>query len=479
MAELTIRQLTSEQVALLRALLAGAGSGSAPVLVGGAVRDAWLGRAAGRDLDVAVSHGAGMIARRVADRLGGACVDLDVARGTARVLALDHQLDLADFRASTLAGDLALRDYTVNALAVPLRELLRRGRARIVDPTGGLADLRGRRLRLPHPGVLADDPLRSLRGVRLEAALGLRLEKSATRAIRAAAPALTSVSAERVRDEVVALLALGRAAAALRRADQLGLLAVILPEIEPMRATRQPAPHRFAVLEHSFRAVAGADEIVARPERLEPFGEELAAHLGEPMAGGLTRGQVLKLAALLHDVSKPETRRTIDGRVRFFQHDVVGAERARAIGERLRLPGAVTAVLAQLVRHHLRPMHLANAGAMTDRARYRFYRDLGPETRDLVLLVLVDAAAVRGQRPLAVWRRATLLRDLLRGWESQRRAATAPPLLRGGDVMAHFGLTPGPEVGRLLDRAREAQDRGLARTREEALAYLDAGGSDS
>ncbi|HEV8640367.1 MAG TPA: HD domain-containing protein [Methylomirabilota bacterium] len=479
MAELRLERLAPSHIGLLGAVAATSGRRVTPALVGGAVRDAWLGRPLSRDLDVAVPAGAVDLARRVAGRLAGAFVLLDAERGAARVLALGYQLDLTDFRASTLEGDLAARDYTVNALAVPLGELLRRGRAPIVDPTGGLADLRARRLRPASRGALADDPLRALRSVRLELALGLRLTPGAARAVVAVAPALAGVSAERIRDELIALLALPETARALRRADRLGLLPVVLPEVEPMRSTPQPAPHRFSVLEHSLRAVAAADLVVAGSERLEPFGDELAPHLREPLGGGIERAHTLKLAALLHDVSKPQTRRTIDGHVRFFEHDVLGAVRVRAIGERLRLPEAVTTVLARLVRHHLRPMHLAGAGAVTNRARYRFYRDLGPETRDLLLLALVDAAAVRGESPLRVWRRATLIRELLGGWEVQRRAVAAPPLVRGGDVMERFGLGPGPEVGRLLARAREAQDLGLVRTREEALAYLDSCGGHS
>jgi poly(A) polymerase len=162
--------------------------------------------------------------------------------------------------------------------------------------------------------------------------------------------------------------------------------------------------------------------------------------------------------------------------VRFFEHDLVGAARVRVIGGRLRLPERATAVLERLVRHHLRPMHLAQAGEVTSRARYRFYRDLGQDTRDLLLLALVDAAAVTGASPLAVWRRAGLVRDLLAGWPEAESVAAALPLLRGQDVMARFGLAPGPAVGDLLARAREAQDLGLVRTREEALAYLDSSG---
>src|SRR5262245_7438657 len=481
MAVFRLDRLTPKQVGLLRAVLGAAGVRRESALVGGAVRDACRQRSAAlpADLDVAVSDGALEIGRRVAARVGGSFVVLDAARGAARVVASGMQLDLADFRAPTLETDLAARDYTVDALAVPIGPLLARGQAAIVDPTGGLADLRARRLRVPHAAVLADDPLRALRGVRLEAWLGLRATATTASAIRGTAPALARVSAERVRDELVLLLGLTDTAAAFRRADRLGLLGVVLPEIEPMRATRQPPPHRFDVLEHSLRAVAGADVVVARTAALAPFGEELAAHLIAPLGGGITRAHCLKLAALLHDVSKPETRRPVRGRIRFFEHDVRGAARARAIGERLKLPGAVVDTLERLVRHHLRPMHLAAAGGVTARARYRLYRDLGADTRDLLLLVLVDAAAVRGESPLRVWPRAALIRDLLGGVEVQQAVAATPPLVRGGDVMARFGLAPGPAVGRLLQRAREAQDVGLVRTRDEALAYLDSPDGDS
>ena len=131
-------------------------------------------------------------------------------------------------------------------------------------------------------------------------------------------------------------------------------------------------------------------------------------------------------------------------------------------------------MLERLVRHHLRPMHLGAAGRLTPRARYRFYRDVGEDTQDLLLLTLADAAAVTGASPLRVWRRATLIRDLLGGFTEQQAVDAAPPLVRGEDVMARRGLSPGPAVGRWLARVREAQALGRVKTREQALAYLDS-----
>src|SRR5438552_3291933 len=153
MATLRLDRLSRAQEAALRAVRGAAPRRSAPVLVGGAVRGAWLARAprfGQADLDLAVAAGALELARKVAGRLGGAFVPLDAERGTARVVASGVRIDVADWRAPTLEADLAARDYTVNALAVSVRELLRDGAAPVVDPTGGLADLRARRLRPPH-----------------------------------------------------------------------------------------------------------------------------------------------------------------------------------------------------------------------------------------------------------------------------------------------------------------------------------------
>src|SRR2546426_372358 len=389
-------RLTRAEITVVRAVATLAGRRGAAVLVGGAVRDAWLGRRPGRevDLDVAVPAGALDLARRGTERRRRAFVPPHPQRGTGR------------------------------------------------------------------------------------AALGCRLTGGTVAAIRAVAPALAAVAAERVRDELLLMLALPDTARAFRRMDALGLLGVLLPEVEPMRATAQPAPHRFPVLEHSLRALASADRVLARLATLVPFGEELRAHMDEPLGGGVTRDPVLKLAALLHDVAKPETRRVVQGRVRFFGHDLVGAERARAIGQRLRLPARAVGVLERLVRHHLRPMHLGATERLTPRARYRFYRDLREDTQDLLLLALADAAAVTGASPLGVWRRAPLIRDLLGGWQEQQAVEAAPPLLRGEDVMGRLGLAPGPAVGRALARVREAQALGRVKTREQVLAYLDSLSAD-
>ncbi len=444
-------------------------------LVGGTLRDALLGESAG-DVDVAVPHGAIALGRALAARLDATFVVLDEGRGACRIVGGPGgvRIDLSDLRAPTLAGDLRARDFTVNALAASVHALVARGRATVEDPTGGLADLRARLVRPCGPEAMREDPLRALRGVRLGLRAGWHLDVAAEEAIRRIAPQITAVAPERLREELVEVLAEPAATSGLRTLDRLGVMEVLLPESLAMRRTEQPAPHRFDVWEHSLRAVEATDQLLGGLDGLEPWGDRLREHLAEDLGDRLTRRETLKLAALLHDVAKPDTRRIEGDRLRFIGHDVLGAQRAGEILRRLRLARRPAQVVERLVAEHLRLLHLAQAGGLTRRARFRFYRALGDEAPDLLLLTLADAAALTGDSPLDVWRGpgGRMARELMAGMVEEVAVAAAPPLLRGEDVMAALGLPPGPEVGRLLARAREAQALGLVSSREEALAYL-------
>jgi poly(A) polymerase/tRNA nucleotidyltransferase (CCA-adding enzyme) len=473
-AGVALAELTPTAQTVLRAVAAHLQADAPAWLVGGAIRDALLGRAA-EDVDLAVPSGGLRLGRALADELGWAFVALDAGRGVCRLVG-DVTVDIADFRGPDLASDLRGRDVTVNALAVSVEQLVARGRADIEDATGGVGDLAARRIRLCSPRSLADDPIRAMRAARLAVQPGWHVDRDVAAAARAVAASLRTASAERIRDELIALANGPAAGAGFRRLDEFGVAAAILPESGAMRAARQSAPHCFDVWEHSLRAVEAMDTIAADLGRLAPWGDTLSAHLTEHLGDGLRRAGALKLATLLHDVAKPETRVEVNGQTRFFGHDVLGAERARAIAARWRMAGRATNVVARLVRHHLRPMHLGHSGEITRRARYRFFRDLGDDARDLVLLALADASGVRGDDPFAVWAGpgGGVLRSLMEGTVEAVESAAAPPLLDGHDVMAALGIGPGPAVGRMLAALREDQALGRITTRAEALAKLAA-----
>jgi poly(A) polymerase/tRNA nucleotidyltransferase (CCA-adding enzyme) len=471
-------------------------------LVGGTTRDLVRGHTP-HDLDLAVDANGVALARQFADAAGGAFVALDDERGTGRVVLMPPDaprltVDLVRLRAPTLAEDLRLRDFTINALALPLPHAaalpaapaaLRRD---LLDPCGGLEHLEQRTLRLCQPTSLHDDPARTLRAFRFAAALGLHIAPELDAALREAVPLLGGVAAERVRDELLKLLDLPGCAASLRQMDDMGLLTAIFPELEPSRDCDQPIIHFLPVLNHVLEAVACIDWLLAAllgstdvpPAALPvaaqthpglPRGLPYADHLREHMQGSpsanFSRAALLKFATLLHDNAKPQTKQPKEGGgVTFYGHQQIGADVAYASARRLRLSRQAASYVALVVREHMRPGQLRAAEHITPRAVARFFRDTDPAGPDVLLHELADHLATRGPmldpddwRAHLDWSGGML--DALWGAPPERRQ----PLLNGHDLIAELGLEPGKLVGDLLREVHEAQAAGEISTREQAL----------
>ncbi|MEJ2673563.1 MAG: hypothetical protein P8168_15515 [Deltaproteobacteria bacterium] len=270
-------------------------------LVGGSVREMALGREV-QDLDLAVSAQTLELARELAAALGGTYVLLDDSEGTARVVWQGEILDLAEFRAPTLEGDLQARDFTLNALAVPLNAILGQVPRKLIDPLGGLEDLARGRLRVVAPENFHHDPLRLLRAYRFAATHGFQITPETTAAIRRWSPEFSRVAGERVHQELFALLQAPRALPELAAMDAVGLLGHVFPELEAMKGVEQNGYHHLDVYGHSLATVASLEEVLGAPEAY--FGD-IAAEIAR-YAKTRPKAVLLKLAALFHDVGKPE-----------------------------------------------------------------------------------------------------------------------------------------------------------------------------
>ncbi|HEV8241774.1 MAG TPA: HD domain-containing protein [Thermoanaerobaculia bacterium] len=493
-------------------------------LVGGAVRDLLLGRPL-VDFDLAVPRGAVALARRLADGLGAAFVALDDERGVARVVWEREggrlEVDVADFRAEDLEGDLRARDLTINAMAMPLDG----GRdaaavPELIDPAGGRRDLRDGVVRLLSPAVLRDDPLRTLRAVRVAAQLGFRLDADSAAWIAEAAPLLPSAAPERIREELWKCIVAPCPAATLRRLDELGLLAIVLPEVVPAHGMAQSPPHREDVWEHSLsvveqtakvialvqqlaagdtesatnallqRGVVDADRAVAEsgiargdeptggadPDlaaALAPFASPLAERLARPFAADHQARGLLLLAALFHDLGKPRAQSVgEDGRIHFYGHEQAGARLAADRLDALRFAQAEVQQVSAIVRHHMRPLQLQRPAPLSPRSLHRYHRATGEVGPEVCLLSLADNLAKGAERTHGAWP-VFLARvgELLDAFFFRHDELVAPPpLLRGGELAAELGVAPGPWTGELLRALAESQATGEVRTREEALA---------
>ncbi|EFO81743.1 polynucleotide adenylyltransferase/metal dependent phosphohydrolase [Oscillochloris trichoides DG-6] len=479
-------------------------------LIGGTSRDLLRG-VEPTDLDLAVDGDGLELARTLADQLDGSFVPLDGEHCTGRTVLPARAnrpalyLDIARLRAPSIDGDLRLRDFTINALALPLtRQLLAAAsepdgetqvRTMLLDPTGGLADLQAGILRTTGPASMADDPLRILRAPRFAATLNLRPAPELATQIRAAAPGLSRIAGERLRDELLKLLETPSSATWLDYLDACGVLTILFPELEAARTCNQPRVHFLPVLAHMLETVACLEWIIqglplapnllpattpripvavqTHPDlsRAIPYPDAYTHLLSELRSNGRRRLALLKLATLIHDNAKPQTKQIHpDGKVSFYGHQELGAEVAMQITKRLRMSRQDSAYISLIVREHMRPGQLRASEVLTPRAVVRFFRDTGDAGPDVLLHELADHMATRGPnlQPEQWAIHRAWIRELLDvHWG--RPIEQRQPLLGGNDLMRELQIAPGPQVGRLLRTIGEAQASGEIGSYAEAL----------
>ncbi len=463
-------------------------------LVGGALRDLLLGRPI-HDLDFVLPQDALGVSRRVAGVLRAAFYPLDHSRDMGRCILSQEDgsrliLDFASLRGHNLDQDLRGRDFTINAMAVDLRVP-----GVWIDPLGGAQDLHDKRLRACSERSFLDDPVRILRGIRLAVSLGMHIEPHTRRWLRQATPSLLVVSPERVRDELFRILEGPQPATALRTLDILEVIRVILPELAALKGVVQSPPHVSDVWSHTINVVQRLEQLLdvltINPAvksganwtlgmvslRLGRYRQQLFEHFIQALNPDRNWRSLLFLAALYHDSGKPLTGQVDEkGRIRFFEHEKVSARLAGEAGARFRLSNDEINYLKVLTRGHLRPILLSQSNELPSRrAIYRFFRDYGQAGVDICLLSLADILATYGPTlPQDAWIfQLDVVRALLTAWWEHPEVNVAPtPLLNGRDLVQLFNLTPGPQIGFLLEAVREAQATGQIHSRDEAITLV-------
>ncbi|HYJ48496.1 MAG TPA: CCA tRNA nucleotidyltransferase [Microbacterium sp.] len=442
-----------------------ADAGHELAIVGGPVRDALLGHAT-HDLDFTTDARADDILRIVRP-ISTAQWDIGREFGTIGARIAGEQVEITTYRADsyngvtrkptvefgdTLEGDLARRDFTVNAMAlrVPGRTL--------IDPSGGVEDLVVRRLRTPSdPRVsFGDDPLRMLRAARFSAQLGFDVDPATVEAMTALRETLSIVSPERIQGELVRLLQTDDPVRGIRLLVDTGLMEQFLPEIPALRLEVDEHHHHKDVYEHSLTVLTQAISLeTARNPDAAP-------------------DVPLRLAALLHDIGKPATRRLEPGGgVTFHHHDIKGARLARKRLQALRLDSDTIATVTQLIEQHLRFFGYAE-GAWTDSAVRRYVRDAGQELGRLHILTRADVTT-RNKRKAA--RLAGAYDDIERRiaeLAEQEQLGAMRPELDGNRIQEVLGIPPGREVGEAyrflldlrLDEGIVGEDEAERRLRE-------------
>ncbi|WP_430646804.1 CCA tRNA nucleotidyltransferase [Agromyces sp. GXS1127] len=435
-------------------------------LVGGPVRDAFLGRST-NDLDFTTDATPDEILA-VVKPIAEAHWDIGRAFGTIGALVHGHTVEITTYRAdaydgtsrkpevvfgTSLEDDLVRRDFTVNALALRLPQRT------LVDPSGGVEDLIGQVLRTPAaPEVsFGDDPLRMMRAARFAAQLGFEVEPGTRAAMSALAPEIDRISAERVRDELSKLLCTGAASRGIRLLVDSGIAARVLPEVPALRLEIDEHHHHKDVYEHSLTVLDQAiDYEVSRGVLDSP-------------------DLVVRLAALLHDIGKPATRRLESGgAVSFHHHDLVGAKLARKRLRALRFDNDTVKAVSRLIELHLRFFGYTD-GAWTDSAVRRYVRDAGDQLERLHILTRADVTTRNRRKADRLGFAYDDLEERIARLAEEEELAAVRPELDGQQIMAILGIRPGPVVGEaykyLLDVRLDEGPIGPDAARERLLAW--------
>ena len=463
---------TLDDAPVVAAVRGAVGSTEEIWIVGGAVRDAALGRHVA-DLDLAVAGDPGAVARAIGKGLGEHAFELSAEFGTWRVVANGRgwQIDVTALRGGAIEADLAERDFTIGAVAVPL------GGGEPIDPYAGLADLAEKRLRAVSERSFVSDPLRLLRAPRLAAELDLEIEPGTAALARAAAAQAADPAGERQLAELRQLMGGPDPLRGLALLGELGVEAGVLPELERLRGVEQGPNHHLDVYDHTIAVLEHTLEVERDLERFA--GERAAAVQGlldEPLADEMDRRTALRFGALLHDIAKPETKAEFNGFVGFKGHDEVGAEVIGGICGRLRASRRLTQHLQALARHHLRLGFLVAEMPLPPRRVHAYLRATDPVTVDVTLLTVADRLSARGVGPIAspemVAAHLELAREMVAAGLDWRRKGPPAPLLRGDEIVAALGIQPGPELGSALAELEAAQYAGEVTDREGALQHL-------
>jgi len=453
-------------------------------LVGGMLRDIFLNRdKENPDIDFCLKNGAINFARRLTKELKSGFVVLDKEHGAARLVNKirdkTYTLDFTDFRGKTLDEDLLHRDFTINAIALELEKVFTPPCARgagfrrpnlddsLIDPYRGREDLKHKLIKIVNKKAFDEDPLRILRAFSFACVFDFKIDKETLRLVKLKKNKLSHVSFERIRDEIFKILDSPRAFDYFLLLDKLKILKIIFPEIEMMRNVNQGPYHHLDVWEHTLETIKQLEGLIGELKN----NQEIQDYLKEIISPERRRRALIKLGALLHDIGKPKARRRKKGKIIFHGHERVALEIIEDVTQRLRLSNDELNSLKKIVFCHLRPGYLADNEVISNRAKFRFFRDTANEAISILLISIADQRSTKGRLTTkeSRIRHEKAVSGLIKEYFRRKKEKKPSRLINGNDLIRKFKLEPSPLIGKILREVEELQAIGRIKTKSEAL----------
>ena len=441
-------------------------------LVGGFLRDIFLGVEAKFDFDFAVSKHVTKIAKEFSGIVKGRLVILDKKLRNIRVVLKKRQViynyDFSKFRGRSIEEDLERRDFTVNTLAVRINNFPKED---IMGHPAAKKDIERRILHCPYPESFADDPLRIMRAFSLSSLYGLRIDHKTQTLVKKYKNLLKNVAGERLAEELFKIFSARFSYDTVKLMDKLSMLASIFPEIKPMIGLNQGEYHHLDVWKHSLESLRCFETLVNKQLSKDKL---ILSYLKETVAQKRTREQLIKFACVFHDIGKPKAKRKKKKKTLFYSHEKIGRDLIEHTCRRLRFSLKEEEFVKRLIYFHLRPGHLAGTKLPTQRAVYRYFRDTKEDALGVLLLSLGDWRATRG--PLTSTRRRRkhekVIFSLVEGYLHKKSEKPLKKLINGFDVMRKLKIHPSPVVGSILKKIDELYALNKINTKKQALELI-------
>lgn len=437
-------------------------------LVGGSVRDFYLGsKSHDRDL-IVMDEDARNFALKLADLFDATFVPLDEENKIYRIVMKDkiNYIDVTNPVGGTIEKDLMRRDLTINAVAIDIKT------CKTVDITGGITDIKNRCINCISEQNLIDDPLRLLRAYRFQALLGFDITIETIEHICKHCTLVKQPAVERINYEILRLFGGKYAHKALENMNKTGILDEIFPFVKDLRKVPPNLHHHLDLLHHSIETVKQIQLLY------EKSSEDVKEHLNCCDFGGLSRLAHLKLAGFLHDIGKFSTW-TIeeDGRHRFIKHDDVGAKLGIKLLKDMHFSNKQIDYLTTMIKYHIYPSHVMSSPEITDKIMMRFVRKMDTNCIDNIILAQADRLSARGPEITdeIVEKNINSLNTLLKFYLSAKETLKPlPKLLSGNEVMNILQIKPSPKLGEIMNALHEGQLLGDIVTKDDAIKFVQS-----
>jgi len=453
-------------------------TGTGVFMVGGYLRDFLLNKKS-YDMDVCVSKSAQVFAKKLAKELNGKFIILDSANENYRVAVLKNEylkyIDVSGMKGKKIEDDLKKRDFTLNALAVSINHF---GdiKNNLIDLFKGYDDLKNKTVNAVSGIVFKQEPIRMLRCFRIASELDFTISKKTLSLVKKNAKLIKKAAPEMIKNEFFRVLSSNNSVKYIELMDEYGLLENIFPVIKEMKkSARKFYYHPKGLFQHTMLTLDSIEKILnGTGKYFKASNADLLKHLDVNYSENVNKKNLLKFIALFHDCAKPDCAKKVDGKLRFLDHENIGADKIEVIMQRMKMGKKEIQYAKNIVSSHMRPSNLLKTGTATERAKLRLFRDIGENIPDLLIMALADWHSYKN---LKVYSKKILemqqnkVSKFIDDYFETSKKISEPKIIDGNILMKKLSLKPGKIVGALLKLIDERHEKKLISTEKQALSF--------